>query len=275
MPLIESIAVQSLDLTYYYAPVEVEPIECKEEKVTKVMGSQFKFKGILVTAGLELGFNFNYKPDSTFTFKATLSSSKKSATIRDVIKGILGDKCLELPNFLNKITFSKDRKDTIIIKVNKHINTEKKDPKPDKKPKDTAVKLTETKKGSFQFVTTVQDNTNLNKGGNSRLTRKDLASLKKALPLTVKDKFKPPATNNNLLISLGSHFRVIIKDSEGKSSCILDYNFKKKASSTRKKQKGSSKALAALSFTAVSAEEKEPKKKAPKDNSNILLASYF
>ncbi|KAG5661276.1 hypothetical protein KAF25_005398, partial [Fusarium avenaceum] len=306
MPLIESIAVQSLNLTYHYAPVEVKPIEGKEEKVTNVMGSQFELKGILVAAGLELGLNFKYEPDGTYTFEATLSSSKTSATVGDVIKGILGDE------------------DAIVIKVDKHIDTEKKDPKPDEKPEDAAVKLAETKKGSFQFVATVdidklsfsfvqihrlewapktpskrffkaaltevpkidvslvgnltqpfqemyfmwiQDDTKLNKGGDSGLTRKDLASLEKTLPLTVKDKFKPPTTDDDLLMSSGSHFGVIIKDSEGKSSCILDYNFKKKASSTREKQ-GGSKALTTSSFAAVSADEKEPEKKAPKDDSD-------
>lgn len=329
MPLIESIAVQSLDLTYHYAPVEVEPIEGKEEKVTKVMGSQFEFKGILVAAGLELGLNFNYESNGTFTFKATLSSSKKSATVGDVIKGILGDEGLELPNFLDEITFGKDGKDAIVIEVDKHIDTEKKGPKPDEKPKDAAVKLAETKKGSFQFVATVnidklsfsfvqihrfewapktpskrffkaaltavpdidiplvgnltqpfqemyfmwiQDDTKLNKGGDSGLTRKDLASLEKILPLTVKDKFKPPTTDDDLLMSSGSHFGVIIKDSEGKSSCILDYDFKKKASSTREKREGGSKALTASSFAAISADEKEPKK-APKDDSDGGSAS--
>ncbi|KAF4332926.1 transcriptional activator srcap [Fusarium beomiforme] len=297
MPLIESIAVQSLDLTYHYAPVEVEPSEGKEKKVTKVMGSQFEFKGVLLAAGLELGLNFNYEPNGTFTFKATLSSSKKSATVE---------------------------------MSSRHKDTEKKDPKPDEKPEDAAVKLAETKKGSFQFVATVnidklsfsfiqihrlewapktpskrffkaaltavpdidiplvgnltqpfqemyfmwiQDDTKLNKGGDAGLTRKDLASLEKTLPLTVKDKFKPPTTDDDLLMSAGSHFGVIIKDSEGNSSCILDYDLKKKASSTPEKQGGGSKALTASRLAAIPADEKEPEKKAPKDDSDGGSAS--
>ncbi|KAM0188806.1 hypothetical protein ACHAPI_010415 [Fusarium lateritium] len=330
MPLIESIAVQSLDLTYHYAPVEVEPSEEKEKKVTKVMGSQFEFNGVLLAAGLELGLNFNYEPTGTFTFKATLSSSKKSATVGDVIKAILGDEGLELPNFLDEITFGKDGKDAIVIEVDKHIDTERKDPKPDEKLEPAVVKLAETKKGSFQFVATVnidrlsfsfvqihrlewapgtpskrffkaaltavpeidiplvgnltqpfqemyfmwiQDDTKLNKGGDAGLTRKDHDSLEKTLPLTVKDTFKPPTTDDDLLMSAGSHFGVIIKDSEGKSSCILDYDFKKKASSSPEKQKGGSKALTASSFAAVAADEKEPEKKPSKDDSDGGSAS--
>jgi hypothetical protein len=101
----------------------------------------------------------------------------------------------------------------------------------------------------------IQDNTNKNPKREPGLTRLDIKSLEESMPLTTKDKFKQK-DDGDLLMSSGSHFGVIIKDSEGKSTCILDYDFRKKASSPDEKK--SSFALTALEDSEVE-EEKPPK----------------
>ncbi|KAH7006886.1 hypothetical protein EDB80DRAFT_842092 [Ilyonectria destructans] len=283
MPLIESIQVQSLDLEYHYATRK------NDKGDDETVGSAFKFQGVLLAAGLELTLHFNYLTGGGFTFVATLNSSKKKATISDVIKGILGDDGLELPSFLDEITFGNNKSE------------DKPDNSPDASP---------TKKGSFQFVATVavgklkfafvqlhrdewvpktpskrffkasltalpeidiplvgnltqpfdemyfmwiQDATGQNKNKDPGLTRLDVKSLDKSLPLVTKDKFKDPR-EDDLLMGTGSHFGVIIKNSEGNPTCILDYDFKKKASSKPTQSTGDEKSGPA-SLAVVPAEK--------------------
>lgn len=60
------------------------------------------------------------------------------------------------------------------------------------------------------------------------LTRQDLEQLNSGLqdPLIVKDKFKEKKAAD-LLVGVGCHFAVIVHDSQGKRSCLIDYGFMK------------------------------------------------
>ncbi|QGI88486.1 hypothetical protein CEK25_003442 [Fusarium fujikuroi] len=109
----------------------------------------------------------------------------------------------------------------------------------------------------------IQDNTNKNPKREPGLTRLDIKSLEDSMSLTTKDKFKEK-DDSDLLMSAGSHFGVIIKDSEGKSVCILDYDFKKKADAPEKQS--------TFALMAVEEEESE-EEKPPKADSDGGSAS--
>lgn len=68
------------------------------------------------------------------------------------------------------------------------------------------------------------------------LTRKDLAQLNSGLKdaIIVKDKFKEDERKpTNLLVGVGCHFAVIVHDSQGNRSCLLDYDFMKPKQSSQ------------------------------------------
>lgn len=74
----------------------------------------------------------------------------------------------------------------------------------------------------------IQDTTGKNNGKVPGLTRKDIRELNTSLsdPLDPKDKFKQP-NDSDILLGAGSHFAVMIKNSSGERTCLLDYDFMK------------------------------------------------
>ncbi|CVL11755.1 hypothetical protein FPRO06_13055 [Fusarium proliferatum] len=313
MPLIESIQVKSLNLSYHYQPVK------DGEDKGKSVGSAFELEGILLAAGLELDLKFHYLPSGSFTFTAELKSAEDNASVSDVIKGILGDDSLELPGFLDNMAFGNEKDSAIDIKVLEKLLKDEPKETPDEKAFEVQAAGAK-KKGSFQFIATltlgnikfsfvqlhqldweskvpskrffkasltsvptieiplvgnltqpfeemyfmwIQDKTNKNPKREPGLTRLDIKSLEDSMPLTTKDKFKE-MDDSDLLMSAGSHFGVIIKDSEGKSVCILDYDFKKKADAPEKQSD--------FALMAVEEEESE-EEKPPKADSDGGSAS--
>ncbi|KAG5754239.1 hypothetical protein H9Q70_003116 [Fusarium xylarioides] len=109
----------------------------------------------------------------------------------------------------------------------------------------------------------IQDKTKMNPKREPGLTRLDVKRLNDSMSLTTKDKFKDK-DDSDLLMSAGSHFGVIIKDSEGKSTCILDYGFKKKTDAPEKES-----TLALMSLEGDESEGEKP----PKEDSDGGSAS--
>ncbi|KAF4442107.1 transcriptional activator srcap [Fusarium acutatum] len=97
----------------------------------------------------------------------------------------------------------------------------------------------------------------------------DIKSLEESISLTTKDKFKEK-DDRDLLMSAGSHFGVIIKDFEGKSTCILDYDFKKKADAPDKKS-----TFAPMATDEDESEEEKPPKKTLMEHTDQILRIGF
>lgn len=88
-------------------------------------------------------------------------------------------------------------------------------------------------------------------------TRKDIENLRLALgdgSLTCKDKYSDPKPED-LLMTAGCHFGIVLKDTGGKKTCILDYDFKGK---DKKKPPAKTGQSSALAKTESPGKEKEP-----------------
>jgi hypothetical protein len=77
----------------------------------------------------------------------------------------------------------------------------------------------------------VQDNTQQIKGKQAGITRKEMADLNitdafRDHKLVVKDKSKSPG-QDVVVINAGAHFVIVVKNGQGLSTCLLDYDFKK------------------------------------------------
>jgi hypothetical protein len=114
MPLIDSIELDHLTVDYAYSSAK------QSGQKEAVSASYFKIDGTLLVASLRLNLFFEYK--NTWTFKATLSSRDDTATIGEVVRGILGDENdFELPDFISNVRFNGADADgePLVIKVGK------------------------------------------------------------------------------------------------------------------------------------------------------------
>ncbi|KAF7559939.1 hypothetical protein G7046_g4213 [Stylonectria norvegica] len=117
----------------------------------------------------------------------------------------------------------------------------------------------------------IQDSSNQNKTKIAGLTREEIDELDPSMgqhPLVAKDKFKAK-TVDDVLMSAGSHFAIIIKDSNGVRTCILDYDFKKQAPSQPPKKSSSQAVVVAASKKGT---EKQPEK--PESDGNSSSAPF-
>ncbi|KAI1406916.1 hypothetical protein F5Y13DRAFT_183807 [Hypoxylon sp. FL1857] len=87
-PLISSIGIDSLDVSYKYTG--------KTEKQSTA--SEFAIKGDLLVADLSLALDFEYNKEG-FTFSAKLNPQDESAKIGDILASIIGSD-IELPDFV-------------------------------------------------------------------------------------------------------------------------------------------------------------------------------
>lgn len=251
IPLIDSLVIKKLQLDYQYA---------------NGVGSEFKFDGLILIAALQLKLNFTFKDKQGWKFTATLEAQDAKATLGDILASILPGDDLELPSFLANTPVSGQDKGGINLEVTKnsgpsgmfqfvasigiadltltfaqiHLTAWG-----DNIPSKRFIKVALTGMPHIGipligdipqpydeiYLMWVQDNTkkNIKMPG---LTREEIRDLNLTLtkhPLVAKDKFSEKK-DADVLISAGSRFAIITKDSSGKRTAILDYDFKKSTS---------------------------------------------
>ncbi|KAI1457411.1 hypothetical protein F4805DRAFT_467424 [Annulohypoxylon moriforme] len=261
-PLIQSIAIDTLDVSYTY-----------EKDGNKSKTSSFAIKGDLIIAQLRLGLDFTADKEG-FKFAATLNPENKDTKIGDVLSAILEPDEIELPPFITDMNLVDDNEDAFTIKIEKkkatingveqssfqflaalnigklhvafvqlHSEDWDKDT-PSKRLIKAAINSFPDLKVDIPLIGTLEQPLDelyflwvqvpLGKfeipqpNRQSGLTRKDIAQLNDVLEgqVLVKDKFKEP-TDKDLLVPSGCHFVVIIHSATGERSCLLDYPFMK------------------------------------------------
>lgn len=122
MPLIDSLVVRKLVLSYEYAKVDATTTSATPttgEEVattTKSSGSAFTVTGTVLIAGLRLALT--YKHDKTdWNFEATMDPQTTSTNVGKIVASILDDDKLELPDFLVNTAFTPN--DKLSLKLDK------------------------------------------------------------------------------------------------------------------------------------------------------------
>lgn len=118
MPLIDSIEIASVTLTYQYTAKTDSPAAGSVQSA----GSHFKMEGLLLIAALELQLSFEYQ-DQAWTFSAQLAAQDSTATMGDILESILDDDGLDLPDFLANTPFSHDDGHAIDIVVKRVLKS--------------------------------------------------------------------------------------------------------------------------------------------------------
>ncbi|OJJ87728.1 uncharacterized protein ASPGLDRAFT_118417 [Aspergillus glaucus CBS 516.65] len=297
MPLIQSMAIENLDVIYNYA-------------AGRSSRHSLSIEGNLLIAGISLELIYNYSTGFEFSAKAEFPSS--DAKIGTVVGDIFGE-TLPLPDFLADITFDHQSSIKIRLERQKLDNNADSTTSDNQTPPVHCFQLVveikigdlevvfiryrdgswESGSGSKQFLRVglkslpqlpeipafgefhhpfdeicyVWVNDPVTKLTEARgLTRKEVKYLNESLTnkLVVRDDFKKEK-ESDLLVGAGSHFMVLMNESMGDRSCLLDYNFLKK--STKRKdeianvQEGDN--TVARSIHADEDSEKEPPGKAP------------
>lgn len=287
MPLIDSIAIESLDVTYTYATEtaqsntgskDTDPKKSKDSSNTdpkKSVAKSFEIHGVILIASLCLNLDFVHPSEGQWTFSASLRAKGK-ATVREILAGILGDDELELPSFLAETSFGDG--DDLRITVQRasgledtgsadgdyfrflavvHIGPctltfiqyhDAKWPKGTPSKRIIKASLTSLPKVDIPLVGElvqpfdemyymwVQDGTNTNASKTPGINRAEVTMLNKLLEavgkevktvktLVFKEKYKDTKNQTHILVDPGSHFAVIISDSTGQRTCLLDYQF--------------------------------------------------
>ncbi|PLN77512.1 hypothetical protein BDW42DRAFT_196492 [Aspergillus taichungensis] len=114
MPLIDSLAVQRLVLSYQYAKAELPADSATSatgevEKDSPFSGSSFTVTGTVLVAGLRLALTYKYDKKG-WDFNATMEPQNKNTTVDQIVASILGEDTLELPDFLGQTAFTPNDK---------------------------------------------------------------------------------------------------------------------------------------------------------------------
>ncbi|KAM5362590.1 hypothetical protein ACJA88_013947 [Fusarium oxysporum] len=254
IPLIESLLIKDISFEYDYSKGE---------------GTSFNFRGDILLGELELQLKFDFVNQKGWTFNAQLTPQYKQATIGDIISSIIPGDDLDLPPFLADTPFSgKSDEGGIFLDVANHkgdsstfvsritiwdltllfaqVHMAGWDTKlPSKRLinvsfvspiSEISIPLIGNIPQPFDeiYIMWVQDSTK--KDPVAGLTRKEMKTLQGPLAEytpVVRDKFKDKK-ETDVLVTAGAHFAVISKDSSGNRTCILDYDFRKKTSSSPK-----------------------------------------
>ncbi|KAF5656962.1 hypothetical protein FHETE_10691 [Fusarium heterosporum] len=289
-PLLGSIGIETLTVEYKYQAVNGQSV-----------GNEFNINGSLLIADVELELNFQSTPTTT-TFHAQLNSTDESATIGDILEGILGsDGDLDLPLFVTSTTMVAKNSGLFTLDIVKNVVKPAETGKDGSKPaSDTAIEksivkstasaepATEPIPDAFLLIAQITlgdlgitfaqlHSTDWEAGAPSKrliqvsiqgfpkasidipvvgtidqpldelyflwvqdpsqssstaapaagLSRQDLSQLNNGLssnPILFKDRYKTPSPGD-LIMAAGCHFAVIIKDSKGVPSCLLDFTF--------------------------------------------------
>lgn len=113
-PLIDSIAVNEMEVKYTYEPVTEGPDKGKS------VSSTFSITGDLVIAQLRLGLVFKHDKDG-FDFTATLDPTSQDATIGDALSAILGPDGIELPPFVANMKIVGSDENAFKLEIKKKI----------------------------------------------------------------------------------------------------------------------------------------------------------
>ncbi|KAF4986973.1 hypothetical protein FGRMN_10596 [Fusarium graminum] len=289
-PLLGSIGIETLTVEYKYQATQGQSV-----------GSEFTITGNLLIADVELGLNFQTTPTTT-TFHAQLSSTDETATIGDILEGILGsDEDLDLPSFVTSTTVVAKNSSLFTLDIEKNVVSTAGNVKDGTKPpRDTGIEKSIIKSAASDEPTTdpipdsflmiaqltlgdlgitfaqlhssdwgagtpskrliqfsiqgfpkasieipvvgtvdqpldglyflwVQDPTQSSSttAPAAGLSRQDLSQLNNGLSsnlILFKDRYKRTSPGD-LIMAAGCHFAVIIKDSKGVRSCLLDFTF--------------------------------------------------
>jgi hypothetical protein len=105
LPLIDSIALDHLNLHYKYENIRSDG---------KSVGSWFHITGMLLISDLQLELDFLW--NNGWSFTATLKSQEAETNVGDIIKSILHNDQLDIPDFLANVPF-KSKEGTLKISV--------------------------------------------------------------------------------------------------------------------------------------------------------------
>ncbi|KAK3369577.1 hypothetical protein B0T24DRAFT_362258 [Lasiosphaeria ovina] len=111
MPLIDSIAMDNLDVTYTYKSTSGST---PGEKASSA--SSFRITGVLLIASLQLNVFFQYT--DTWSFTATLNPQDVETSIGDVLQAVLGDSDLEIPDFISTMPFKSKSESEAAFSIN-------------------------------------------------------------------------------------------------------------------------------------------------------------
>ncbi|QKX64043.1 uncharacterized protein TRUGW13939_11216 [Talaromyces rugulosus] len=297
MPLIQSMAIEYLDVTYNYA-------------ASQSSRHSLSIEGGLLIAGIKLELIYNYSSGIEFSAKTEFHSS--DVKIGTVVGDIFGE-TLALPDFLADITFTDKSSIEIRLERSKLDNNATSNTGGNRRSPVQCFKLVveikigdldvvfiryrdgswESRSGSKQFLRVglrslpqlpeippfgefhhpfdeicyVWVNDPVTELKEARgLTRKEFHHLNESLTdkLVARDDFKEEK-ESDLLVGAGSHFMVLINDSVGGRSCLLDYNFLK-GSTKREDEVMTIQERSSALTASIQADEKsenEPPAKAP------------